>query len=262
MLPATKNRRRASVLFTAVCVLLTLVVGALLLVLREMNHRTLNRQLIMAVHDLDYKQALALVDQGATGEARENDAPPATIKSWLKSWWHKRTSLSAAGAAANPCALDLLYKDLQSMDISSSKPPPAAAEQLAISLVLHGSPIDDLGNCGYGAPLFCAALWHQHRVVEVLLSAGDPPDGDPLGSLLPICDLHDGELLLRYGADTKHMGNNDTFALANPDTQVVRLLLRHGAKVNARNQSGDTPLIEACNAGRTDTARVLLRTAA
>jgi ankyrin repeat protein len=42
-------------------------------------------------------------------------------------------------------------------------------------------------------------------------------------------------------------------------TDTIRLLLEHGAEVNARNEWGETPLHWACRRGHTDVAGLLLK---
>ena len=45
-------------------------------------------------------------------------------------------------------------------------------------------------------------------------------------------------------------------------TDIVRLLIAHGADVNAQSSSGNTPLMYACAGGHEDVVRVLLEAGA
>lgn len=60
-------------------------------------------------------------------------------------------------------------------------------------------------------------------------------------------------LPLKVGQTALHL------AVRHGRTSMVRLLLSHGANVNAQDQAGTTALISACDRGHADIVRILLQ---
>jgi ankyrin repeat protein len=74
-------------------------------------------------------------------------------------------------------------------------------------------------------------------------------------------------ILIRYGADVNaRMGKNDNnlddtpliLAALDGDDAIIRTLIEHGAKVDARNRFGESALMSAALAGHPTTIRLLL----
>src|SRR5206468_2929148 len=103
--------------------------------------------------------------------------------------------------------------------------------------------------------------------VERLLKAGVSPNlVDPEGTpALMAAALFSTErvmqVLLEHGSDPNRAGASGTTALmwSVPDLEKVRLLLEHGANVNARSETDRTPLLVAAGyPGTVDLLRLLL----
>ena len=72
------------------------------------------------------------------------------------------------------------------------------------------------------------------------------------------------KLLIKYGADVNAKEWDDTTVLINAcynynlDTDIIRLLLDSGAEINARSEQGITPLMAAAHHSSPDTVKLLL----
>ncbi len=84
--------------------------------------------------------------------------------------------------------------------------------------------------------LLLNAIWHNHALVPWLLDRGVSPD----------CRLG-------TGSNTPLMQ-----AASDGDTDLMRLLLRHGADVMATNEENERPLGFACAWNQPNSARILL----
>lgn len=68
------------------------------------------------------------------------------------------------------------------------------------------------------------------------------------------------ELLFKHGADVNAQSSTGNtplmYACAGGHEKAVKLLLDHGAKVEDHNENGHTPLMEAASAGHVGVAKV------
>jgi ankyrin repeat protein len=128
--------------------------------------------------------------------------------------------------------------------------------------------IDPLLNTGM-TPLVRATMAHDKEVVEALLAKGAPPDINAMGMTA---------FLVAAGAGPGHVGGTglaaETSAGGDPDLELMDLLLKHGASVNAQitgtrtysmrvarapsANEGFTALHTTVQAGRVDLVRYLL----
>lgn len=107
-----------------------------------------------------------------------------------------------------------------------------------------------------------ALLAKNEKLVHAKFAGGGPYDGWPLLMIA----ARDGrrpmvELLLKHGAkvnDKNHSGEVALhYAAANGHKAVAEVLLKNKADVNARNEVGATPLALAASAGKQDVVALL-----
>jgi hypothetical protein len=188
---------------------------------------------------------------------------------------------AAAIAEASPDAFvrsrgEILRNNIAALPPETEEPlrpvdPAAAAEAIAL--------LDELGVTVSTAALRSAARDAQEEVVAALLAAGVPPDtGLPTLTDTPIyhatflgCQAQGQETdwlvqtvdhLVRAGADLTRVDDNSNtvLVLAARDCgpRVIARLLDGGARLDARNGSGMTPLTMALVMGNFDAAEMLV----
>lgn len=113
--------------------------------------------------------------------------------------------------------------------------------------------------------LACSAGYYELAQVLLAMSAqvedrGQKNDCTPLMEAASAGHLEIIELLLKHGADvnaTSSSGNTPLmYACAGGHVNAVKLLLSSGANVEDHNENGHTPLMEAASAGHVSVAEV------
>lgn len=113
--------------------------------------------------------------------------------------------------------------------------------------------------------LACSAGYYELAQVLLAMSAqvedrGQKNDCTPLMEAASAGHNEIIELLIKHGADvnaTSSSGNTPLmYACAGGHVNAVRLLLEHGANVEDHNENGHTPLMEAASAGHVAVAEV------
>lgn len=129
---------------------------------------------------------------------------------------------------------------------------------------------------GGDTALLSACIENNAEIIRLLLQAGANVNASNELGYTPLYQTTQTgnspeivSLLLQAGADTNRADNNGCTALHNaslPDTEedkpaalaVMRLLLEHGASVNAQDCHGDTPLLQCAKYGFTEGVRLLM----
>lgn len=116
-------------------------------------------------------------------------------------------------------------------------------------------------------PLYLACKLGDPVIVAILLKSGANVDGKCQKRQRPIhVASEEGhlacvELLLKYDANLHLMDSNNNTALnvavQHPD--ILKALLLNGAEIDTQNCAGKTPLHKACELGRTESVKLLLR---
>ena len=118
------------------------------------------------------------------------------------------------------------------------------------------------GETGF-TPLHLAAIGGSPAVVRMLLAKGADPDAKdglgetPLEQAARLDQIEVVDLLLPPGAAAR--SDLLSGAVVKGQTDLVKVLLEHGAEVNARSSQGATPLDDAALKGRVEVARLLLQ---
>ena len=143
-------------------------------------------------------------------------------------------------------------------------------------IVNNPNQVNTPGGC-FVTPLIAALGAGQYQTAKLLFDNGAHPNvtgnagNTPLHSAVLYGDFEMVQLLLKYKADVNQSNGNcpplhyasqgiqggrsiDTLSLS----KVARLLLEHGADVNARNHERATPLHIAVKDGRVEVVQVLL----
>jgi len=106
--------------------------------------------------------------------------------------------------------------------------------EIAQSLLRHGAAVDVRSSSGGDTPLFLAVGWVRAPMVRLLLDHGADPS----------IRTDDGWTLLHNAAAVDEV-NLRTRSSGAEHLEIVRILLAHGADVNAPDRSGTPPLFYA-----------------
>jgi hypothetical protein len=119
-----------------------------------------------------------------------------------------------------------------------------------------------------GSPLHAAISMRHFSTIKLLLEHGSDVNakGGTFGTALEVaayfnCDLDIVELLFQYGADVTVRGDGEIalhLAVGEANVGMVRLLLGHGADVNAEGGTTGSALQRACSRGNLEVVKCLV----
>ncbi|MDD2898325.1 MAG: ankyrin repeat domain-containing protein [Desulfuromonadaceae bacterium] len=125
--------------------------------------------------------------------------------------------------------------------------------KIAGLLIDHGAEIDARNSAGF-TPLFASAYWSSKDVSALLISKGANVNAKSNSGWTP---LHKAIERYAYPPDSGRSPPPSANELASM-MEIVKLLIANGADVNAESSDGETPLIFAAAAGRSDLVELLI----
>jgi ankyrin repeat domain-containing protein 17 len=136
-------------------------------------------------------------------------------------------------------------------------------------LLVEGNSLNDATDDGDSLlSLACSAGYYELAQVLLAMSAqvedrGQKNDCTPLMEAASAGHIEIIELLIRHGADVNAQSSTGNtplmYACAGGHVEAVKALLNHGANVEDHNENGHTPLMEAASAGHVAVAKVSWR---
>lgn len=133
-------------------------------------------------------------------------------------------------------------------------------------LLVEGNSLNDATDDGDSLlSLACSAGYYELAQVLLAMSAqvedrGQKNDCTPLMEAASAGHIEIIELLIRHGADVNAQSSTGNtplmYACAGGHVEAVKTLLNHGANVEDHNENGHTPLMEAASAGHVAVAKV------
>jgi ankyrin repeat protein len=145
----------------------------------------------------------------------------------------------------------------------------AVGDLVSVDALLNAGAKVDVTDVYHRTPLMTAARAGYPKVVERLLRSGANVNfggKDRAGALACAAGYGDAEsvaVLLAAGADVNPAGTNPLIWAAGVNNlKVVKLLLEHGAKIDAKDAGGKTPLMRAVENHCTEAVELLLKSGA
>jgi ankyrin repeat protein/peroxiredoxin len=192
----------------------------------------------------------------------------ADSKEWVKQL-DQLISWCAAGRGCSPLPMEAWVAQSTPAPSSDYLNKAARAGNLkqVQDLIAEGTPVNGRDSLG-GTPLHDAAWAGEKDVAAYLISKGAEVNArhteggsTPLHYAVLTNHPEVVELLLDHGADLKILYKTKTalhLAAASGYARCATLLIAHGADVNARDETGATPLSEASWTGETEMVRLLV----
>jgi ankyrin repeat protein len=243
-------------------------IAATICYLVEDRQESLDAALIGAIKRGEPDSAIALLGQGANANAVEPRSQPTTIQEMATAIW-ERLRAGKSPAAQPPSALALLCNAAGEGDAvayTASRPVDA---RLLRALLEQGAGQNDANRGDLRAALDATSSADDTGAMELLIAHGAPVNG--IGSSRPplIWAAYSSRsdvvtLLLRHGADVRWRWTAGTTSLhwaasaPQGSDPMIAQLLAAGADVDAKDSNGETPLMYAVEAGPRN-VRLLLR---
>ncbi|RHZ62320.1 ankyrin repeat protein [Aspergillus thermomutatus] len=226
--------------------------------------------LLRAVERNHVRIVQLLLDYGASTETADKKGRTALMTAAWRNHWHVLQLLISRGANVN--ARDLRKRNVLH-NLAADKQCDWGEDviELLLGTVCALDGVDGRDELGR-TPLHWACATGKLRVAELLLTRPRGPIADVNAvesrnkTSLHIAAAHDREdivlLLLKHGADIEARSDGGWTPLHNAcdkgSVVIVRLLLQAGAKINAQLLNGVTPLHLAAQAGHREVVECLL----
>ena len=131
--------------------------------------------------------------------------------------------------------------------------------QVVAALLDHGAAPD--GNGAPQTPLQCAVAKHYAEIIETLLQHGAKVDDESLDIAVRSNQLLMARILVEHIGSLPDSGRSAPklcWFASHGNLAGVKLMVEHGADVNAAGSAVDTPLSAAAKGGSTEVAEYLL----
>ncbi len=256
-------------LFVSVLVVALLVSGCGLSVWQAKRQYTLNRQLVAALLNNDNKQAIALVNAGADPNTPYATPPAPSFKRLLNQLLHR---------SSPPPHNDLwafLFVCGEGWELDNGVFADHRTEDVYLvqSMLEYGADCKGVDSENHSA-LSWAALRSRIHLTQLLLEHGanvnqqDTSGNTPLMYAVRHFDVNMTRLLLEHGADVSLKNKWEVTALYDVvsecrhphnhhNTDILHLLLAHGANPNQPSVDNGTPLWLAQSRGEADIVTLL-----
>ena len=142
--------------------------------------------------------------------------------------------------------------------------------EMAAFLLDRGADLHDRGDYDSEVLFIASTCTYSSRMTELLLRSGADPNATDRDGCTPLYDvartyrLDVLETLIRGGADVNFRAPDESTPLhsavrnTDPESRAIRILVKHGAKLDAQDRQGFTPLHTAMERTMATAATTLL----
>lgn len=239
-----KRTTRTWVIVVPTVLFLLTILSATNIIFQQVQQDRLDRALITAIRRLDAPTTISLLNKGANPNARDTSTPPLTIRKVVERLLSRLNSKPGQSSQKGRIALVVA-----SMPVGFAPTVnPAAMETINVALLQHGADcrLDD--SC---AEVLSHALQsNMHQSVRLLVEKGADVTKNCSGRP-PLCyaDRENTLYLLQHGADANAKDGFGcsplAYAVSLCQTDVINILLDHGANVNCVDRIGHSILYDA-----------------
>lgn len=242
----------------------------------QTRQQMLDAALIEAIKRRQTRQAISLLNEGASGNALDIPRQPLTVQTFVSDVWATLNG-TARSKVTYPSALTLACAVRMEAGMSRYLQPVPADVSLVRALLSHGANPNTsyIGKKStyavwdFPTPLDSQILAGETEAVKLLLEYGAQanrstyPPPPPLLFAVAHNRVDVAKLLLEHGADARALTKNGASVLQMAAYErcipMLDLLLSQGLNINARDKDGWTPLMDAIKArtnGPNNSARV------
>ncbi len=219
--------------------------------LHVLNVKYLNRELIKSIQSNNFDRALTLLREGASASASTDDVKQFNVRQmfahYMEGIFHRHGKAQVSPLNARRTALNLYYVQASELYYNSNRKA-IMSEELPMELVKCGAPCNQPDEDGF-TPLIYAAELHHDSVLLKLLQSGANVNASSTYSgqtALMLADAQGTRILLNHGANMEAHDTRGRTALFWADTPIAKVLLDRGARINAQDKHRLTALMCAC----------------